>query len=326
MSPVKDSKKRQDLPVKKPPSGWPNGLWIVATPIGNLGDITARAREALEYASHIVCEDTRMTAQLLNALGIPASGKLTRLDAHATPAQLMKVVESLQEGQSVALVTDAGTPSISDPGSQLVKLAHENGVNVVPIPGASALAAFLCVSGFQGTAFSFHGFYPRKKGEQTQALTAALQNAATDGPRIHIWFESPQRIAEAMESLAGPEVPTGSRVCLAKELTKIHEQIWLGTPLEILSAVRKHIDEEGERGEWVFGVEFELGNSGSNLFRKSAESLDWVKALHCLIDARIGASEAAKRVSQHFGIAKNDAYKRALEISGKIIAKSDGGA
>jgi 16S rRNA (cytidine1402-2'-O)-methyltransferase len=320
---VRESKKRQDLPGN---ASWPNGLWIVATPIGNLGDMSARAREALEYAAQIVCEDTRMTAQLLNALGIPAAGKLKRLDAHSTPAQLMKVIESLQEGQSVALVTDAGTPSISDPGSQLVKLAHQNGVNVVPIPGASALSAFLSVSGFLGTSFSFHGFYPRKTGEQARAIESALQAAANDGPKIHIWFESPQRIEDAIKSWASTSVPSGSRVCLAKELTKIHEQIWLGTPLEILSLLRAHIEQEGERGEWVFGVEFEFSHSGSNLLGKSSESLDWVKALHCLIDARIGASEAAKRVSQHFGIAKNDAYKKALEISGKIIAKSDGGA
>jgi 16S rRNA (cytidine1402-2'-O)-methyltransferase len=326
MSRVRDSKKRQDLPTKKAPSGWSNGLWIVATPIGNLGDMTARAREALEYASQIVCEDTRMTAQLLNALGIPAAGKLTRLDSHATPAQLKKVIESMQEGQSVALVTDAGTPSVSDPGSQLVRLAHENGVTVVPIPGASALATFLSVSGFLSTAFSFHGFFPRKTSEQKRALESSLQAVMNDGPRIHIWFESPQRIEEALKSLAEPVVPNGSRVCVAKELTKIHEQIWLGTSLEILSAIREHIEQEGERGEWVFGVEFEGSHSGANLLGKSSESLDWVKALHCLIDARIGASEAAKRVSQHFGIAKNDAYKRALEISGKIIAKSDGGA
>jgi 16S rRNA (cytidine1402-2'-O)-methyltransferase len=322
MSRVRESKKRQDLPTNHQPSE----LWIVATPIGNLGDFTSRAREALESAERIVCEDTRRTAQLLKLLGVSATGKLSRLDAHSTPEQLAHVIEFIEEGHSVALVTDAGTPSVSDPGSRLVKLAHAHGVKVIPFPGASAVSSFLSISGFLGTAFSFHGFYPRKSPEQNRVLESALKTALDEGPRIHLWFESPQRIAQAIESLATPALPSGSRVCLAKELTKIHEQIWLGSALEVLGALREHIEREGERGEWVFGVEFELSDSGANLLGKSSESSDWVKALHCLIDARIGASEAAKRVSHYFGISKNDVYKRALEISGKIIAKSDGGA
>jgi 16S rRNA (cytidine1402-2'-O)-methyltransferase len=318
MAPVSEPKKRQDLPK----GTWPQGLWVVATPIGNLEDFTDRARQALRLAGQIVCEDTRRTAQLLSHSGIefsPGHPRLVRLDAHATEVQLEKIIQYISEGNSVALVTDAGTPSVSDPGSALVSLAHKEGVRVTPIPGASALPAFLSVSGFMGTAFCFHGFFPRKQSERLRDLSLLEKNPC----RIHIWFESPQRILEALECIVtfgAPDGPIGEfKVSVAKELTKLFERIWVGKPQDVLESVRSHLDDEGALGEWVFGIELE----DQKIVKISDDSSDWVKTIECLLEAGIGPSEAAKRVSQHFGVAKNEVYKRALEISQKKSTKNE---
>lgn len=133
------------------------GLWVVATPIGNLGDLSPRAREALELADAILCEDTRRTARLAAALGI--STPLERLDAHAGPRAIEKAVKRLEAGESLALVTDAGTPAISDPGAALVAAARDAGVAITPFPGASAVMTLLSVAGFHETPFTFRGFF-----------------------------------------------------------------------------------------------------------------------------------------------------------------------
>jgi len=310
----------QDLPTQH----WPKGLWIVATPIGNLEDFTDRARTALKLADQIVCEDTRRTSQLLNAIGLSGQSKLTRLDAHATQGQLEKVISALEAGGSIALVTDAGTPSVSDPGSALVALAHRHGITVTPIPGASAVPAFLSVSGFSGVAFCFRGFYPRKEGDQAKELEMIAASARADLCGVFVWFESPNRILDALKSFGKSSVPpavaAGSRLCVAKELTKVHEQIWTGSLSEVLEQVRPHLEKEGERGEWVFGIELEIPADSKG---KSSDSSEWVKALHCLVDAGVSSSEAAKKVSQYFGVAKNEVYEVALQLTGKKSAKKE---
>jgi 16S rRNA (cytidine1402-2'-O)-methyltransferase len=306
----------------------PKGLWIVATPIGNLEDLTERARIALAEADEIVCEDTRRTSQLLNAIGLSGGhGKLSRLDAHSTPGQLAKVVAKLEGGVSIALVTDAGTPSVSDPGSELVALAHRHGIQVTPIPGASAVPVLLSVSGFSGTSFCFRGFFPRKEGDQKKELEMIASSASSSSSSpcgIFIWFESPNRIEETLKAFVSPAVAAGSKLCVAKELTKVHEQIWTGAPSEVLDEVRTHLEKEGERGEWVFGIQLEVpASSALNTKGNFDESSDWVKALHCLIDTGISASEAAKKVSQYFGVSKKDVYEVALQFTGKKSAKKE---
>jgi 16S rRNA (cytidine1402-2'-O)-methyltransferase len=311
----------QDLPTRHLPKGlWPQGLWIVATPIGNLEDFTDRARTALKLADEIVCEDTRRTSQLLNAIGLSGQSKLTRLDAHASQGQLEKVIASLVGGANIALVTDAGTPSVSDPGSALVALAHRHGITVTPIPGASAVPTFLSVTGFSGVAFCFRGFFPRKAGDQAREFELISTSARDDLSGIFIWFESPNRILDTLKSFISPAVAAGSRLCVAKELTKVHEQIWTGSPSEVLEQVRPHLEKEGERGEWVFGIELEIPADSKG---KSADSSEWVKALHCLVDAGVSSSEAAKKVSQYFGVAKNEVYEVALQLTGKKSAKKE---
>jgi 16S rRNA (cytidine1402-2'-O)-methyltransferase len=304
--------------------GLPPGLWIVATPLGNLSDVSERAKLALAHADRILCEDTRRTAHLLQALGIPAPC-LERADAYSAKDRLREISQWLLAGENLALVTDAGTPAVSDPGSEIVALAHELGVRVTPVPGPSAVTTLLSVSGFGQTAFCFRGYFPRKSSEREQEVQATLEVSVKTGTRVHVWFESPQRILETFESISKALVEklgsraSEARICLAKELTKSHEKIWSGNPDEVLGKLRDHLGSEGEKGEWCFAVLFpeSAGNSDA-----SDDSSDWVKALHCLLDDKadsssITASEAARRVSQIFGVGKKLVYEKALRISGK---------
>lgn len=296
--------KRQDLP---------NGLWIVATPIGNLGDLSPRAHGALKQAHVLLCEDTRRGAQLLNALGIgrPEAG-LHRLDAHTSPEAVREWVRRIRDGENMALITDAGTPAVSDPGAELVLAAREAGVAVTPVPGASAVMALLSVAGFKETRFAFRGFFPRKKGDRNDELDHAT---SLDHPEISIWFESPERICSALDSIddyLSDESKIRARIVVAKELTKLHERVFAGTIEEVKREVEEHFSAEGARGEWCFATELP----------KRANSSDWVKTLQCLIDAQVSASVAARQVSQHFGVAKNEAYRMALAL---VEKKSPGG-
>ena len=253
----------------------PSGLWVVATPIGNLLDLTPRALQALEEADALLCEDTRRGQQLLSAFGIP-SRELIRFDAHATDEQVHRLIARLQSGESLALVTDAGTPGMSDPGSALVAAAQRAGVTVTPVPGASAVPALLSVAGFADAAFVFRGFFPRKGGERKSELALAR---GSDVARTWVWFENPNRIAEALNAVAA-ELPD-SRIVVGKELTKLHEKIFAGRTREVASEVLRELLQEGEKGEWVFAVH-RASNPEQTQAADSAKSSDWVKALHCL--------------------------------------------
>lgn len=294
-------------PIKR--QVFPPGLWVVATPIGNLEDLSARARRALEDAHAILCEDTRRTSHLLSALGL--SKPLERLDAHATDAKLEVVARRLASGESFALVSDAGTPGISDPGAKLVARARELGVAITPFPGPSAPVTLLSAAGFDETAFIFRGFFPRKNAERARELELARNSARLGVARVLVWFESPERIGGALGFIAQAEPE--ARVFAAKELTKLHERFFEGAAPTAASAVQMELEAQGARGEWCFAVRMpaprkaEAGNDD--------ESLEWVKALHCLLNARVSASVAAREVSQQFGVPKNRVYKEALMIS-----------
>jgi len=205
-------------------------LYVVATPIGNLGDFTQRAIETLKSADVILAEDTRQTLKLLNHFGIVAK-KLDRLDANAPDRDIYRAVEALEKGSSIALVTDAGTPSVSDPGDALVKKAIACGVRIVPIPGASAALAALVASGLAGGAgFRFFGFFPRSSRAPMIAMIAAT-------PEPVILFESPERTTDSLKELAAA-MP--ARPCaVARELTKMHEEIVRGTLESLASAERE---------------------------------------------------------------------------------------
>ena len=218
-------------------------LYIVATPIGNLEDITLRAIRILKEADEIFCEDTRVTKKLLNAYEIKTP--LARLDAHTENTQSNKVIEFLNESKSVAYVSDAGTPCISDPGHRLTRAIREAGFRIEVIPGASSVVAALSISGIPADNFLFLGFLPHKKGRQTMLKEIA------DTKRTIVLFESTHRITRLLGEL---KCLLGSRgVVIARELTKKFEEVLQGDIAELLEKLEK--SPEKQKGEFVLIIE-----------------------------------------------------------------------
>lgn len=214
----------------------PSALYAVATPIGNLSDITLRAIETLKACDVIACEDTRRTEKLLSHLGL--SRPMVRYDEHTHESSSRRIIDMLRAGKNVALVTDAGTPAVSDPGSRLVAEVVGAGIRVIPIPGASSVVAALSASGFSGDGFTFLGFLPRRPGRARRLLQAAM---GLD--RTVVFFESPFRAAESLEMIAA--MAPGSRVVVGRELTKIHEEFLRGDPQTALAQLKTR-PEKGE--------------------------------------------------------------------------------
>jgi 16S rRNA (cytidine1402-2'-O)-methyltransferase len=217
-------------------------LSVVATPIGNLGDITLRALETLKKADVIFCEDTRVTSKLLTRYEI--SKPLIRCDENKETLAAQKALSMLTEGKHVALVTDAGTPGISDPGSRFVSLIRASGgaVKIEAIPGPSALTAALSIAGLDTSNFVFLGFLPHKKGRQT--LFKSMQSMT----QTLVFYESPHRILKTLESLAAT-LPATKKVVICRELTKMFEEVVSGSAPEIREHFRAH--PETMRGEFV---------------------------------------------------------------------------
>ena len=222
-----------------------SNFYVVATPIGNMGDITYRALETLKNVDLILCEDTRETKKILDKYGINkptmsyhAQSKLSKTD---------KIFELLAEGKDLALVSDAGTPGISDPGAMLISKIKDSArqglaeVQVVPIPGASAVITALSASGLPTHEFTFLGFLPHKKGRET------LFREIADSNRTMVFYESPHRILKTLESLV--KFCPNKKVCLARELTKVYEEFFTGTPAEALVYLTEH--KEKQRGEFT---------------------------------------------------------------------------
>ena len=199
-------------------------LYIVATPIGNLEDITLRAIRILKEVDYVFAEDTRVTKKLLNHLEIETT--IYRYDEHTKQHQVENIVNLLKEGKNIALVTDAGTPCISDPGYEVVDEALKNDIKVVPIPGVSAMTAAASVAGVSMRRFVFEGFLPKKKGRQT------LLKSFADEKRTIMFFESPHRVVRTLKDI---EEFIGEReVVLIREITKIYEEIVRGTTKELI--------------------------------------------------------------------------------------------
>ena len=215
----------------------PGTLWVCATPIGHLDDVSPRLLQTLREVALICAEDTRHTGKLLARFEIKTPQ--TSLHEHTSPAKIEALVEKLKSGENLALVTDAGTPGVSDPGPVLVKAAAGNGITVSPIPGPCALTAALSVSGFDAQRFSFLGFLPRKPGKIRKALRAACERQET-----FIFYESPFRVAKTLEFLA--EVAPAARVCACRELTKHFEETLRGTAAEIAQTLRARGEVKGE--------------------------------------------------------------------------------
>jgi 16S rRNA (cytidine1402-2'-O)-methyltransferase len=201
-------------------------LVLVATPIGNLGDLSARALEYLRRADVIYCEDTRHSRTLLSANAIPAAGRLHALHEHNEVSESVRVVARVAAGEVVVVVSDAGTPGISDPGARVVAAVVEAGLRVTTAPGASAVIAALSVSGLATERFIMEGFLPRKAGERSERY-----DQWTNDDRAIVFFESPQRVSSVMGELA--TLFPARRVAVARELTKLHEEVLRGTVDEI---------------------------------------------------------------------------------------------
>lgn len=211
---------------------WPTGtLYLVPTPIGNLGDITLRAIEALKQADLIACEDTRHSLRLLHHLGITKT--LWSYHAHSAPRKADELIRELKAGKRVALITDAGTPGLSDPGTPLVQAATKAGLPVVSLPGPCAAITALVGSGLPTERFFFIGFLPRRPSRARRAITEAIASGGTV-----VLYESPFRTAatvEWIEAAAGPETP----VVIARELSKIHEEYIRGTARDVAARLRQ---------------------------------------------------------------------------------------
>ncbi|MDP0506404.1 MAG: 16S rRNA (cytidine(1402)-2'-O)-methyltransferase [Fusobacterium sp. JB019] len=215
-------------------------LYIVATPIGNLEDITLRAVRILKEADYIFAEDTRVTKKLLNHLEI--SNTLYRYDEHTKQHQVENIVNLLKEGKNVALVTDAGTPCISDPGYEVVDKALKEGLQVTPIPGVSAMTAAASVAGVSMRRFIFEGFLPKKKGRQT------LLKSLAEEKRTIMFFESPHRVIKTLNDVR--EYIGNKEVVLVREITKIYEEIIRGTIEELI----ERLQDKTLKGEFVIIV------------------------------------------------------------------------
>ncbi len=268
------------------------GLYLVATPIGNLEDITLRALRVLRQADRIACEDTRQTQKLLNHFAIQTpTVSYHHFNESNRAAQL---TADLQAGARIALVSDAGTPAIADPGTHLVTLALAAGIPVFPVPGANAALAALIASGLPADSFTFHGFLPSKQGPRRTLL-----EALPHGPQTHIFYETPHRILEALADLAatfGPAQP----VVLARELTKLHEEFLRGPAAEVYAtlAARPQV-----RGEMVLLFALPEG-------APETPTTSILQAVQTLMQAEsLPERDALKRVARERGIGKSDAYR-----------------
>ncbi|HEV8548598.1 MAG TPA: 16S rRNA (cytidine(1402)-2'-O)-methyltransferase [Polyangiaceae bacterium] len=274
-------------------------LFVVATPIGNLGDLTPRAREALAEAERVFAEDTRRTRALLAYAGIEHK-PVVRVDAHAPPERVARLVEGLAADAKVALVTDAGVPGVSDPGAALVRAASAAGVRVVPIPGASALTAAIAASGLVEGPFTFLAFLPRH-GKKRRVV---LERIAAASEAI-VLFESPQRITETLRDLA-PATP-GRRAALCRELTKLHEEILYGT-LEELAALER---------EWLGELTLVLG---PQVVAREREEEAAPAELDAEIAGRLAKGahpkDLATELAARLAVPRRTAYARVLAVKG----------
>lgn len=291
-------------------------LIIVGTPIGNLGDLTPRVAQAFEAADAICCEDTRVTSKLLAHLGI--SRPLVRCDENVIASRSPELIGRMLAGDVIAFASDAGMPSVSDPGQVLVDASREAGVDVEVIPGPSACVTALVASGIPCEHFYFEGFLPRKHGERVRRLS---QLAAIPGALL--FYESPHRVAASLEAVA--EVFPTRQVALCRELTKLHEEVLRAQAPYLLEQVR----ERGElKGEMVLVVappsEEELAAFASMMpgaATGAAGAVDVDEALQKDIQDALAqgepASAIAKRLSQRYSLKKRAVYERVLAAQGQ---------
>lgn len=277
----------------------PGTLYVVATPIGNLADLSERARQVLAAVDVIACEDTRHTQKLLQHLGLKKP--LLSVHDHNERDRIEQVAEHLAQGKTMALVSDAGTPLISDPGYPLVQGLRQKQLTVTPIPGVSALITALSAAGLPTDRFTFEGFLPHKAGGKKDRLEALQQQSAT-----MVFYESKHRILDTLKVMA--DIFGDQReACVARELTKTFESFYHGTLMQISDQLLA--DNNQQKGEFVVMVS---GNSNP----QAASAIDIDKLFRLLL-AELPPKKAAAIVAEVSGENKKSLYQKALEIQGK---------
>ncbi len=267
-------------------------LYIVSTPIGNLEDITLRALRVLKEAGVVAAEDTRHSRKLLAHYGI--SKPLISYWSQTEKTKSVHILERIHSGQSVALISDAGTPGISDPGAILIKKAVEENIKVVSIPGPSALIAALSLSGLPTEEFIFRGFLPPKKSQRQKVL-----NELSLESRTLIFYEAPHRILETLKDME--MIFVERKAALAKEITKIHEEVLRGSISEILSKLEK----TAIAGEYVIIVEGKRDGERTT-------SSDILLEISSLMKKGLGRKEAVKKIADAYGLSKKELYNKSL--------------
>jgi 16S rRNA (cytidine1402-2'-O)-methyltransferase len=291
---MQQNTKNGDSPKHGATIGGPS-LYLVATPIGNLEDITLRALRVLKEVDLIACEDTRQTLKLLNHYGIQT--RLVSYHEHNEMTKAAELVVDLESGAKIALVTDAGMPGISDPGFRLIALAIRHHVPVVPIPGASAFLAALVASGLPTDSFRFSGFLPAKSGQRRKLL-----ESIKDSPRTQVFYEAPHRLLESLADVC--EVLGEARqVVVAREVTKIHEEFLRGRAQEVL-------DELKSRGEVKGEITLLIAKPETQDLKPETSSVSLAQRVReIMAQEKVDEKAALKKVAKERGIGKSEAYR-----------------
>jgi len=272
-------------------------LYLVGTPIGNMEDITLRALRVLKEVDLVACEDTRHTAQLLDHFGIEKT--TVSYHEHNELTRAAELIVRLEQGDNIAMVSDAGMPGVSDPGYRLVALAVRHHIKIVPVPGASAFLSALVASGLATDSFRFSGFLPAKRGARRTIL-----EGLRDSSRTQIFYEAPHRIVEALQDvveLLGPD----RHVVVAREVTKLHEEFLRGRAEDVLATLRQRGDVKGEITLLIGKPDGQAQSNGKNVGQRvrelmSAEALDEKAAL--------------KQAAKEFGMSKSEAYRELQRV------------
>lgn len=277
-------------------------LIVVPTPLGNLGDMTARALEALRAADTVCAEDTRVTGKLLSAFDI--SKRLERLDEVLVGQRAGAIAQRVIDGEVIAYCSDAGMPGVSDPGMRLVRACRAAGAPVEVLPGPTAVATAYVASGCENARFYFGGFFPRKDGERRSALDAVR---ALDAALVY--YESPNRLVPALAVIA--EVFPLREVAVCRELTKLHEEVFRGPAADVRDEFARRAEEGSIKGEIVLVID---GPSEAEAVATAAAAASDASSRAAeLVAEGMRTKEVAKKIASEFGIARNEAYEIAME-------------
>jgi 16S rRNA (cytidine1402-2'-O)-methyltransferase len=270
-------------------------LYLVATPIGNLEDITLRALRVLKEVDLIACEDTRQTLKLLSHYGIQT--RLVSYHEHNEMTKAAELIVDLEGGAKIALVTDAGMPGISDPGFRLIALAIRHHVPVIPIPGASAFLAALVASGLPTDSFRFSGFLPSKSGQRRKLLETVRES-----PRTQVFYEAPHRLLETLADVA--EILGNERhLVVAREVTKLHEEFLRGRAAEVLAQLKARGEVKGE-------ITLLIAKAEEGAPASPSETVSIVRRVkQIMADEKVDEKAALKKVAKERGIGKSEAYR-----------------